>query len=341
MVAGALVDVRSDFYQAGLVLYEMMSGRRAIHANTLDEIWEMVLKKVPTPPHFFNSECPASLENLIMNLLEKKPSDRYSSIREIMDDLAKVRAGQDVPRRRGVRKDKSSAFPAVAPAEGVSGRPDAVPSPNNLGATREPPQDLRSKTSSGARQGRDSGDSGAARVDPEVSGGEARGQPPAPRLSRPFGPHPIEDVVVRGVEQGAISTRLKIDASLLVFLTCTIVFLSLIEKLSWGLLVLWLGFVLETALTARRVYAQFTETGALKDSVTIDNRLNVPVRVDYQGPHYGKGIERVSERSRSVLELERGATLTVRREENVVPIRRATVRPELIIVLLDERQSGR
>jgi hypothetical protein len=109
----------------------------------------------------------------------------------------------------------------------------------------------------------------------------------------------------------------------------------------WWLLAVWICLLIETALTVKRAYSQFSETGVIKDSVTIENRLNVPIRVDYQGPHFGKGIERIPERSRSVLELERDASLTIRREENSVPIRRAKVRPELLVVLQDERQAGR
>ena len=119
--------------------------------------------------------------------------------------------------------------------------------------------------------------------------------------------------------------------------TGLILFLALLGQATWWLALVWLALLVETGLTVRRAYAQFTETGALKDSVVVENRLNVPVRIDYQGPHYGRGIERVADRTCYLIELEHGAILTFRREGSGATLRRETVHPGLTVVVQDER----
>jgi eukaryotic-like serine/threonine-protein kinase len=82
---GQQVDARSDIFSFGLVLYEMLSGRRAFAGESTPEIMAALLRDEPTL-----IQASASLEKIVRRCLAKQPSERYQTISEIKIALEQV-----------------------------------------------------------------------------------------------------------------------------------------------------------------------------------------------------------------------------------------------------------
>lgn len=85
------IDYRSDYYRAGLVLYELFTKKKPFISQN-DNIYSAIYQKittVPIAPNQINPELPESLSTMIMKLLAIKPEDRYQSITAIQGDLNK------------------------------------------------------------------------------------------------------------------------------------------------------------------------------------------------------------------------------------------------------------
>jgi serine/threonine protein kinase len=75
---GHTVDVRSDVFSFGAVLYEMLSGRRAFGRETAIASLSAVVNDVPAP-----LDAPATLERVVSRCLAKHPRDRFQSMTEV------------------------------------------------------------------------------------------------------------------------------------------------------------------------------------------------------------------------------------------------------------------
>ena len=83
---GNAVDARSDIYSLGVVLYEMVTGRKPFQAETpMAVVWKLASEPLPGPKQFVK-DLPDALEGLLLKALAKKPSDRFQS----MDAMAKA-----------------------------------------------------------------------------------------------------------------------------------------------------------------------------------------------------------------------------------------------------------
>jgi serine/threonine protein kinase/tetratricopeptide (TPR) repeat protein len=90
-VRGEDLDVRTDLFSFGLVLYEMATGRPAFPGNTSGVITEAILNRAPAPVARLNPELPLKLEEIINKALEKDRKLRYQHASDIHTDLQRLR----------------------------------------------------------------------------------------------------------------------------------------------------------------------------------------------------------------------------------------------------------
>jgi Tol biopolymer transport system component len=111
---GEELDVRTDLFSLGAVLYEMATGRTAFSGTTTAAIHDAILHKVQTPPVRFNPEVPLRLEEIINKALEKDREVRYQHASEIRADLKRLKRDTESGRSAAVRAASGREFAPTA-----------------------------------------------------------------------------------------------------------------------------------------------------------------------------------------------------------------------------------
>jgi serine/threonine protein kinase len=90
---GKPLDIRSDIFSFGVLLYEMLTGRMPFPATNELELLKALVHATPEP---LGLDFPAGLRTLVGRALEKNPVQRYQTMRELLSDLKKL-AGPVTP----------------------------------------------------------------------------------------------------------------------------------------------------------------------------------------------------------------------------------------------------
>jgi tRNA A-37 threonylcarbamoyl transferase component Bud32 len=118
---GKRVDARCDIFSFGLVLYEMVTGRKAFSGDSAISTLSAILRDDPTPIGQIVAGVPPELERIIQRAGRKEPDERWQSMRDVYAELAALRQKSD----SGVLAAMPAAVAAVAAPAPVA----AVPKP--------------------------------------------------------------------------------------------------------------------------------------------------------------------------------------------------------------------
>ena len=112
---GKPVDARSDIFSFGLVLYELVSGRQALAANSAGPTMAAIIRDEPAPLRLSDGQAaPPKLSGIVTRCLRKSPSARFQTMSEVRAALEQISS---------VRIDETPSI-AVLPFANMSRDPD-------------------------------------------------------------------------------------------------------------------------------------------------------------------------------------------------------------------------
>ena len=84
---GGKVDARTDIHALGVVFYELLTGRKAFHGDTLEQITNAVLTNHPAPAHEVRPGVPPTLSQIAATAMARDPDERYANAAQMAADL--------------------------------------------------------------------------------------------------------------------------------------------------------------------------------------------------------------------------------------------------------------
>lgn len=93
---GSRIDCRSDLYSAGVVLYEMLTGRLPFEGDSPVSVAIQHINSIPLPPRELNPDIPEALEAITMKAMAPNMNQRYVNADEMLADLEEFRKNPNI-----------------------------------------------------------------------------------------------------------------------------------------------------------------------------------------------------------------------------------------------------
>ncbi|HKF43363.1 MAG TPA: serine/threonine-protein kinase [Thermoanaerobaculia bacterium] len=119
---GAKLDARSDIFSLGIVLYQMLTGERPFRGDSAVELLTSILRDSPAAVTELRPDVPPHLGRIVRRCLEKNPSDRYQTSRDVYNELKDLRTETTLPVPKAV--PEAVVAIAVLPFEDLSAAKD-------------------------------------------------------------------------------------------------------------------------------------------------------------------------------------------------------------------------
>jgi beta-lactam-binding protein with PASTA domain/tRNA A-37 threonylcarbamoyl transferase component Bud32 len=129
---GEVVDARSDLYSAGVLLYELLTGRPPFTGDSPVAIAYQHVSEMPVPPSQVDSGVTPQVDGVVLHALAKRTDDRYQSAAEFRSDVERAVAGAPV----------TAAVPMVT-MDQTQMLPPAQAAGNRGGSGYEPMYDMK------------------------------------------------------------------------------------------------------------------------------------------------------------------------------------------------------
>lgn len=132
--AGARTDERGDIYSVGVMMYEMLTGRKPFNGDTPAAVALKHMNEAPVPPSQIVSSIYPGLEDIILHAMEKDPAKRYQSASGMIRDIEAFKQDQSITfgysdytsdlhlsrqdsQSEGARERLAAAISAIKPAK--------------------------------------------------------------------------------------------------------------------------------------------------------------------------------------------------------------------------------
>ena len=116
-IRGGAVDARTDLFALGIILYELLVGRRPFVGATSADVSSAILRDRPRPLRTERLDLPADVERIVQRCLEKDPERRFQTAKDVRNELELLR-----------RSAGTSAAPTETSMRAVEAPPQDVPS---------------------------------------------------------------------------------------------------------------------------------------------------------------------------------------------------------------------